>query len=64
MNRPGQHSEVTTVIMQTMQYMAGVITLDEAAGASGVTPGVIRHLSSEYASYMLPRAARALRSRH
>ena len=53
---------VTMVLTHTLQYMIGVKTLDEAAREAGVPPALIAQLSSEYASYMLPRAARALRS--
>lgn len=44
-----------------MRHMAGELSTAESAAQAGVPPTVIRQLSSEYASYMLPRALRALR---
>ncbi|MDQ1135765.1 hypothetical protein QE410_000564 [Microbacterium sp. SORGH_AS 1204] len=57
-----QATTITTLLTQTMLYMAGSVTLEQAAHITNVEPCVISELSSEYASYMLPRAARALRS--
>lgn len=62
MGLPASRSDVTNLLVCIMRYMVGAISLEEAARSAGVEPAVISQLSSEYASYMLPRAARAVRS--
>ena len=53
--------EANAAILSVLRYMAGELSLTEAAARAELPRSVVTELSSEFAGFLLPRALRSIR---